>query len=205
MFERDIQDLYDERIAIFGKIKHRSLGALDVLSLTAFNVLAYAQMEGGIKDLAACTIRHTNARNMLLGEISPALLEWRSADELDRLKAAVNFKMVGNQDPFATVLARKVKIRGIHRHREMNQMNSATIKRVYRGFGISTSDIEVHASNIDELVEARNAAAHYGLPSPLAAGLLAVQLRGYLQTAEFVLTDFAIKLIPYFAMKMHKR
>jgi hypothetical protein len=205
MFESDIQDIYDERIAILGKIKHRSLGALDVLGLTAFNALAYAQMEGGIKDLSACTIRNINARNMLLGEVAPTLLEWRSADELKRLKSAVNFNMVGHQNPFATVLARKVKIRGIHRHYEMNQMNSATIKRVYRGFGINPSDLENHAASIDELVEARNTAAHYGLPSDLAASLLAVQLRGYVQTAEYVLTDFAIKLIPYFSMKMHKR
>ena len=205
MFEAEIQNLYDERVAILGKIKHRSLGGLDVLTLTALNVLTYAQMEGGIKDIAACTIRNINARHMLLGEISPALLDWRNADELDRLKSAVNFKMAGNQDPFATVLARKVKIRGIHRQREMNQMNSVTLRRVYRGFGISPSGIEIHAAAIDGLVEARNSAAHYGLPSPLANHLLEVQLRDYVKTAEFVLTDFSISLLPYFSVKMHRR
>jgi len=205
MFEDEIQNLYDERVAILGRIKSRSLGGLDVLSLTALNVLTYAQMEGGIKDLAALTIRNTNARHMPLGEISPALLEWRSADELDRFKSAVNFKMVGDPNPFAAALARKVKIRGIHRHREMNQMNSVTIKKVYRGFGISSTGIESSAAAIDGLVEARNTAAHYGLPSPSASNLLELQLRDHVKTAEFVLTDFAINLIPYFSTKMHRR
>jgi len=180
MFEDDLQNLYDDRLGILGKIKAKSLAGLDVLSLTALNVLAYAQMEGGMKDLSARVIRDINARNMLLGEISPTILEWRCTEELDRLKSAVNFKMAG-------------------------EPNSATIKRIYRGFGISSIGIETQAAAIDELVDARNLAAHYGLPGASAANLLAVQLRAHVGTAEFVLTDFTLNLISYFSTRSHRR
>jgi hypothetical protein len=205
MFENDLQNLYDDRLRILGKIKAKSLAGLDVLTLTALSVLAYAQLEGGMKDLSARVIRDINARNMLLGEISPNILEWRCDEELDRLKSAVNFKMVGESDPFFLVLKRKVRVRGIHRQQEMNQMNSATVKRVYRGFGISSIGVETRAVAIDELVDARNSGAHYGLPGASAASLLEAQLRAHVDTAEFVLTDFTVNLITYFATGKHRR
>lgn len=80
-FKDRIFEYCDTRVSTLGKIKTRSLGA-DVLTLTALKVLVYAQLEGGIKDLASCVIRDLNNRRMPLSDINPRLLQWRNAEDI---------------------------------------------------------------------------------------------------------------------------
>ena len=86
-------------MSTLGKIKARSLGA-DVLTLTALKVLVYAQLEGGIKDLASCVVRHVNNRRMSVGDINPRLLLWRNAEDIRRFKSMVTFQMIAAPSPF---------------------------------------------------------------------------------------------------------
>lgn len=204
MFETEISDHYDARVGTLSSIKRRSFGA-DVVTLAALTVLAYAQMEGGIKDLASCTIRHLNARKMHFGEIRPSLLQWRNTRELERFRSAVNFTMVAEASPFASLLSKRARIRGINRRFDMNQMSWSTIRTVYSGFGLDYADVEVRASEIDDLVTARNDVAHHGVPPNFASSVLENQLRNNVALVEDVLVDLAIKLLPYFSTKMHLR
>ena len=98
-FQDRIFNYCDTRVSTLGKIKARSLGA-DLLTLTALKVLVYAQLEGGIKDLASCVLRDLNNRRMVVGEINPRLLEWRNAEDIRQFKSMVTFEMIAAPAPF---------------------------------------------------------------------------------------------------------
>ena len=123
-FEDSIHSKYDERVGTLAKIKARSIGA-DALVLSAMNVLSYAQLEGGIKDLASYIIKEVNRRNLNLGDISPALLQWRNSEELDRYRNLLNFELIGSSDPFRPHLSRKTVVRPINRRGEFNLRGSS--------------------------------------------------------------------------------
>jgi hypothetical protein len=203
-FEDIVHHHYDVRISTLGKIKSRSLGA-DMLTLVALTVLAYAQLEGGVKDLASCVIRHVNYRNLQLGQITPQLLTWRNPDELNQFKSLITFENVAEARPFSKALERRTKIRSIDRRFELNQMGWASLKNVYGGFGLTLTEIERSAAEIDALVEARNQAAHYGIPPSTASSIIENQLRGYVTMVEAVLTDLSLQLLPFFSDRMHLR
>jgi RiboL-PSP-HEPN len=203
-FENVISSYLDARVSTLARIKTRSLGA-DTLVLSALTVLVYAQLEGGVKDISGCVIKHVNARNMELGEIAPQLLKWRNKEEIDRLKAMVDFDMIGEPSPFSTGLRRRVKVLPINRHRELNQMGSAAIKRVYEGFGLDDTFVQRSATKIDGLVGARNAAAHHGSVPMTAAVLLEGQVRENLLVVENVLFDLCIQLVTFFSNRKHLR
>ena len=133
-FEDGVNSHWDLRISTLGRIKTHSFGA-DTLTLSAMTVLAYAQLEGGVKDLAGLVIRNVNVRNMELGEIAPKLLNWRNVVEIDSLKAMVDFDMIATPSPFAARLKRRIRVRAIDRRFELNQMGWSALKRVYDGFG----------------------------------------------------------------------
>jgi hypothetical protein len=203
-FQDRIYRHFDERTATLGKIKARSLGA-DGLTLTALNVLVYAQLEGGIKDLASCVLRDINLRNMLVGDISPDILRWRNADDINRFKAMVDFAMIGATSPFASALGRRLKVRGINRRSEMNQMGWETIARIYRGLGLDQKGVARHRVKIDEIVDDRNAAAHYGALLTIGASYMEQHVRDNVFVVEDVLTDFSLQLLPFFANRKHMR
>jgi hypothetical protein len=203
-FEAGVNSHWDLRVSTLGSIKTRSLGA-DVLTLSAMTVLAYAQLEGGVKDLSAFVIRNVNARNMELGEIAPRLLRWRNSDEINHLRATVDFDMIGAPSPFASHLKRRVRIRGIDRRFEFNQMNWASLKKIYDGFGLDTGSIEHSASKIDDLVNSRNEVAHLGVFPRVAASILENQLRENVATVEAVLTDLGVQLLGFFPNRLHMR
>ena len=54
----------------------------------------YAQLEGGIKDLASCVLRDLNLRHMSVGDIKPELLQWRNPNEINRFRSMVDFNMI---------------------------------------------------------------------------------------------------------------
>jgi len=203
-FEESLQKSYDERLNTLAKIKARSLGA-DGLQLTAMTVLTYAQLEGGAKDLCAYTIRQVNLRNLQIGELAPRLLQWRNPAELDRFKSSSNFEVLTSISPFANALQRKVKIRSINRRYEFNQMSWEALKTIYRGFGLDDSSVSHRASEVDQLVEARNQAAHYGVLPTFASAMAEAQLRANVAAVEDVLTDLTIQLLSFFANRMHLR
>jgi hypothetical protein len=203
-FEDRIQDNLDARISTLGKVKIRSLGA-DSLTLAALNVLVYAQLEGGVKDLAACVLRDVNARGMALGTIKPGLLEWRNPDAIDRFRSMVNFDMVALPSPFNPILGKRIKVRGINRKFELNQMSWKAMKRVYSGLGLDYTYIEKSKAQIDDLVDYRNTAAHYGVLPPVATALLERQVRENVVIVENVLTDLSIQLLPFFSNGLHMR
>jgi len=203
-FEDFISENYDSRISTLARIKARSLGA-DTLVLSALTVLAYAQLEGGVKDASACVIKHVNARNMELGEIAPKLLAWRNQDEIARFRLMVDFDMIGTTSPFAPALKRRVKVKAINRRHELNQMSWAALKRLYDGFGLDLAFVERSAARIDELVDARNEAAHHGVMPKTAAALLENQVRQNVLTVENVLTDLSLQLLTFFSNRMHRR
>jgi hypothetical protein len=203
-YEDSIHRYYDERTGTLALIKSRSLGA-DVITLTALNVLVYAQLEGGIKGLASIVIRDPNARKLELGRIAPSILKWRNPYEVDRFKAMVNFDMITNPTPFANALTRRAEINGINRRSELNQMSWKAVQGVYRGFGLSDQNVSQFATNIDDLVETRNAAAHHGLPKKLASALMEVQLRDDVTMVGNVLTDASLQFLQYFSTKKHLR
>lgn len=203
-FEDIISSYYDSRISTLARIKARSLGS-DTLVLSALTVLAYAQLEGGVKDVSACVIKHVNARNMELGEIAPGLLKWRNQEEIARFRSMVDFDMIGAASPFATVLKRRVKVKAINRRHELNQMSWAALKSVYDGFGLDCTFVERASTKIDGLVDARNEAAHHGVMPNTAAALLEGQVRDNVLTVENVLTDLSLQLLTFFTGRMHKR
>jgi hypothetical protein len=203
-FEDVLSSYYDSRISTLARIKARSLGS-DTVVLSALTVLAYAQLEGGVKDVSACAIKHVNARNMELGEIAPGLLKWRNQEELGRFRSMVDFEMIGAAAPFASVLKRRIKIKGINRRGELNQMSWAALKKVYDGFGLDRTFVERSADRIDGLVDARNEAAHHGIMPKTAAALLEGQVRENVLTVENVLTDLTLQLLTFFKSRMHIR
>jgi len=203
-FEERIFEYCDTRVSTLGKIKARSLGA-DVLMLTALKVLVYAQLEGGIKDLASCVLRNLNSQRLAVGDINPALLQWRNAEDIGRFKSMVTFQMIGRPSPFAGALGKRLKLRGINRQSEFNQMDWTAVRKVYSGLGLDHSSAEKLKSQIAQIVEDRNNAAHYGVLPTLGKTLMEKQVRESADVVEHVLTDFSIQFLPFFTSGLHRR
>lgn len=203
-FEDRICNYFDTRVSTLGKIKARSLGA-DVLTLTALKVLVYAQLEGGIKDLASCVLRDLNNRRMLVSDINPRLLEWRNADDIGQFKSMVTFEMIAAPAPFGPALAKRLRVRGINRKSELNQMDWEAIRKVYNGLGLDHGFVEKLRARITLIVEDRNHAAHYGVLPTLGTMLMERQVRENAGIVEDVLTDFSVQLLPFFASNLHRR
>jgi hypothetical protein len=203
-FEETILDHFDLRASTLGGIKARSIGA-DALTLTALNVLVYAQLEGGIKDLATCVLRDLNRRALTLGEIKPGLLQWRNPSEINRFRAIVDFNMVTTPQPFASALGRRAKIAGINRLSELNQMRWKAVRAVYRGLGIDHRDIELLKAKIDQMVDDRNEAAHYGVLPTIGTANLEHHVRDNVRVVENVLTDLSLRILPFFSDRLHLR
>ena len=203
-FQEDVHHYWDERNGTLAKILARSIDA-DTLTLMALTVLTYAQLEGGVKDLTAIVIRHVNQRKLQIGEINPSLLEWRGEGELQRFKSKVSFDLIASPYPFKDLLKRTIKIKGINRQYELNQMSWATLNRVYVGFGLDPSHVQAHSSQIDDLVKTRNQTAHHGVTPPIARTLMETQLRSDIQMVGFVLTDLSLQLLSFFSGKLHLR
>ena len=204
IFEEKIQEHLDTRIATLGKIKFRSLGA-DSLTLTAMKVLIYAQLEGGIKDLAGCVLHHLNVRRPPFGEIKPELLQWRNPDEIKRLRSLVDFVMIAMPSPFSSTLNKRFRVNGINRRKELNQMGWDALRRVYFGLGLDHSEVEKLKSKIDEIVDDRNEAAHHGVLPSTSATQMENHVRDNVTTVETVLMDFSLQILPFFSGKMHLR
>lgn len=168
-------------------------------------VLVYAQLEGGVKELAAIVIRDVNARRLQVGELAPCLLRWRNRDDLTRFKAVVDFSSISLAFPFGNLPAKRVKIQPINRRREFNQMTWENLNEIFIGFGLDISAVQQCSSAIKDLVEARNDAAHHGAMPRLARELLEAQVRGDVILVEGILTDLALQFIPFFANRQHKR
>jgi hypothetical protein len=203
-FEERIQSHLDERTRTLGRIKSRSVGA-DSLTLTALSVLVYAQLEGGIKDLAACVLKDVNLRRLPVGDIKPDLLRWRNPDEINRFRAMVDFDMIAVPSPFAPALGRRFRVSGINRRTELNQMSWDAIRRVYSGFGLDHAEIDKLRTKIDQIVEDRNEAAHHGVLPSTAATYMEQQVREKVGVVENVLTDFCLQVLPFFANHLHMR
>jgi hypothetical protein len=203
-FEDRVHGHFDERMTTLGKIKSRSLGA-DSLTLTALNVLVYAQLQGGIKDLASCVLRDLNLRHMSAGEIKPDILKWRNPEDIGRFKAMVDFDMIANASPFASALSRRIRVRGINRRAELNQMSWEAVARIYRGLGLDPGGIEHLRTRIDEIVDDRNAAAHHGALLGVAVALMERHVRDNVFAVETVLTHFSLQVLPFFANRQHER
>jgi hypothetical protein len=203
-FEQKVHSYFDARTSTLGRIKARSMGA-DGLILTALGVLVYAQLEGGVKDLASCVLKDPSLRSLPLGEIKPQLLRWRNPTEIDRLKATLDFDNIATPLPFAAMLARRFEVKGINRRNELNQMGWEAIKSVYKGLSLDYSEIEPLRTKIDEIVDNRNEAAHHGVLKGTTATILEKQVRDNAVVVENVLTHFSLQLLPFFANRMHKR
>ena len=203
-FEKKIESLLDERTRTLGTIKTRSVGA-DSLTLTAFSVLVYAQLEGGMKDLAGCVLKDLNLRHLPVGHIKPELLQWRNPDEINRFKSMVDFDMIATPTPFALALERRLRVKGINRRNELNQMDWGAIRRIYRGLGLDYTEIDKLRTKIDEIVEDRNEAAHHGILPSTAATYMEQQVREKVGVVENVLTDFCLQVLPFFANRLHMR
>ena len=203
-FEESVHNHFDARTSILGKIKSRTLGA-DALTLTALNVLVYAQLDGGIKDLASCVLRDLNRRPLQLGEIKPEILQWRNPHEINRFKSMVDFTMIAQASPFAPALMRRLKVAAINRRTEMNQMGWDTIRRVYSGFGLDVTEIERCKTKIDQIVDDRNEAAHHGVLTDKAASYMEKHVRENVAVVEDVLTHFSLQLLPFFTNRLYVR
>ena len=203
-FPEEIQGLLDSRVETLGRIKVRSLGA-DSLTLTALNVLVYAQLEGGVKDLSARLVRRLNAYNLTFANINPKLLEWRNGKELERFRKTISFSNISSANPFAPLLAEKAKVRPINRRFEFNQMHWEELTSIYSGLGLTVAQIARSRQDISALVEMRNDAAHHGVPSKMAAKLLGELVRQHALAVGTVLTDFSLQLLVFFENKLHRR
>jgi hypothetical protein len=203
-FQDRIFNYCDTRVSTLGKIKARSLGA-DLLTLTALKVLVYAQLEGGIKDLASCVLRDLNNRRMLVGEISPRLLEWRNAEDIRQFKSVVTFEMIAAPAPFGQALNKRLRVKGINRKSELNQMDWEAVRKVYNGLGLDHRSVEKLRGQITLIVGDRNDAAHYGVLPRLGTTLMERQVRENADIVEYVLTDFSVQLLPFFASNLHRR
>lgn len=203
-FEDRICGYCDTRVSTLGKIKARSLGA-DLLTLTALKVLVYAQLEGGVKDLASCVLRDLNNRHISVGDINPGLLKWRNAEDIRQFQSMVTFEMIAAPSPFGKALTRPLKVRAINRKSELNQMDWEAIRRIYQGLGLDHGSVQKWRGQITQIVEDRNDAAHYGVLPSLGATLMESQVRVNAGIVEDVLTDFSVQLLPFFANGLHKR
>jgi hypothetical protein len=203
-FEERIQSHLDERTRTLGRIKARSIGA-DSLTLTALSVLIYAQLEGGIKDLAACVLRDLNLRHLPVGDLKPELLKWRDPDEINRFRSMVDFDMIAATSPFKDALQKRFRVSGINRRKELNQMSWEAIRRVYGGLGLNYVEIDRLKSQIDQIVEDRNQAAHHGVLPRIAATFMEQQVRDKVGVVESVLTDFCLQILPFFTSRLHLR
>lgn len=203
-FEDAIHSHFDERMRTLGRIKTRSLGA-DTLTLTALNVLVYAQLEGGVKDLASCVLRALNRHNLELGQIKPGILNWRNSDDIARFKAAIDFEQVGTATPFGTLLSKRVKIRPINRRYELNQMGWPAIRTIYRALSLDDTNITPSRATIEQLVDDRNDAAHYGNLPQTAVAPFERLVRSNAAVVELVLTDFSLQLLSFFTKRLHRR
>jgi len=163
-YEQAVHKLYDDRTSTLAGIKARSVDA-NVLTLTALRVLVYAQLEGGIKEQVALLIRQVNAYKLQLGATSPSLLKWRNNDDLSRFRNAVSFDNFALSFPFGNLAGKRVRITPLNRIREFNQMNSESLAEIYTGLGFDKAAIQPSASAVNDLVGARNDAAH-PYPSP---------------------------------------
>ena len=139
-FEEKIQNHLDDRARTLARIKTRSVGA-DTPTLTALSVLVYAQLEGGVKDLAACVIKDLNILRPNIGRIRPKLLVWRNPEEIDKFKARVDFDMIAAASPFASALAVPFQLKPINQRYELNQMDWKAIGKVYTGLGLDHAEI----------------------------------------------------------------
>ena len=203
-YEDKVQHIYDSRMGTLAKIKARSLGA-DNLVLSALNVLVYAQLEGGVKELAAFVIKSINFRNPQVGELAPCLLSWRNPEEIGHFQRAIDFYSISKEQPFRAELQRPVSLRPINRRYELNQMSWLALQGLYRGLGLSDSEVSQHSADIDSLVDERNQIAHQGIPSELASKLLENQLRASAGIVENVLTDLSLHLLNFFSENKHRR
>jgi hypothetical protein len=203
-FQDRIHSYFDSRVSTLGRIKSRSLGA-DSLTLTALNVLVYAQLEGGIKDLVSCVLRDLNIRHPPMGEIKPDIVQWRNPDEINRFKAMVDFHMIAKPAPFSAALTKRFRVRGINRRSELNQMSWDAIRRVYKGLGLDYSGVQLFGAKIDQIVNDRNEAAHHGTLPSIAATYMEQQVRDNAMVVEKVLTDFSLRILPFFEDRLHTR
>lgn len=204
IFEDKVNDHFNARVRTLGGIKTRSLGA-DGLTLLALNVLVYAQLEGGIKDLAGCVLHDINARRPPFGDIKPDLLRWRNPDEIDRLRSMVDFDMIAKPSPFSSAMGKRFRVKAINRHGELNQMGWEAIRQVYSGFGLDTSGVEKLKTKIGEIVSDRNEAAHHGVLPPTLASQMEQHVRDNVVVVENILFDFAIQILPFFTNRKHLR
>ncbi len=175
------------------------------MTLTALKVLVYAQMEGGVKDLAACLISQVNKRRMPLAEITPRILKWRNLSDLDKFRAMIDFDMLASLSPFSAALQKSARVRPINRRYELNQMDWRSLKDVYNGFGLDTANIEKVKTKIDQIMEDRNQVAHHGQIPATANALAEKHLRENAEVVENVLTDMSLQLLGYFGKGMHRR
>jgi hypothetical protein len=196
-FQERISEYCDARVSTLAKIKARSLDA-DVLTLTALKVLVYAQLEGGIKDIASCVLRDLNSRRLPVSDINPKLLEWRNSEDIRQFRSMVTFEMIAAPSPFGSALGKRLRVRGINRKNELNQMDWDAIRRVYEGLGLDHSSVEKVRGRITLILDDRNEAAHYGVLPTLGKALMEGQVRENADTVEYVLTDFSLKLLPFF-------
>jgi hypothetical protein len=203
-FDEELHAFYDARILTLAKIKTRTLGA-DALVLAALNVLVYAQMEGGVKELSSRTIKDVNRRKLPLGVLSPSLLRWRNSEDISRFKATVTFDTITDTAPFLTPLAHVVPVKGINRLAEFNQMNWISVSKIYKGLKLDLSQVELLKDGIDELVSTRNETAHRGKLPGVALHFLEKQTRGNVALVENVLTDLTLQLLSFFGKKLHLR
>ncbi|MGB8116932.1 MAG: MAE_28990/MAE_18760 family HEPN-like nuclease, partial [Candidatus Sulfotelmatobacter sp.] len=194
----------DDRARTLARIKTRSVGA-DTLTLTALSVLVYAQLEGGVKDLAACVIKDLNILRPNIGRIRPKLLVWRNPEEIDKFKARVDFDMIAAASPFASALAVPFQLKPINQRYELNQMDWKAIGKVYTGLGLDHAEINKLRTKIDEIVEDRNQAAHHGVLPATAAANMERQVREKVDVVETVLTDLCLQLLPFFSNALHAR
>ncbi len=203
-FEDRVFAYFDTRVNTLGKIKTRSLGA-DTLTLTAMKVLVYAQLEGGVKDLASCVLRDLNNRRMTVGDINPRLLQWRNPEDIRSFRSMVTFEMIAKPSPFEGALGKHLKVRGINRKTEFIQMDWDALRRVYGGLGLDHRSVEKLRGQITQIVDERNTAARYGVLPPLGSTLMEKQVRENADIVEHVLTDFSIQLLPFFENGLHRR
>jgi hypothetical protein len=202
--DQAVQQLHDERISTLARIKARSVDA-DVLTLTALRVLIYAQLEGGIKEQVALLLKLLNRFHLQIRELPPSLLKWRNPDDLNRFRAAVAFESLTEQFPFGDLPSKRVRIRPLNRTKEFNQMNSESLQCIYAGLGLRSVAIEAKWSAVDELVTARNDAAHHGLMPKNASALFEGQVRDDASMVELILTDIAVQSVTFFSSGLHRR
>ena len=203
-FEERLENLLDDRARTLARIKARSVGA-DSLTLTALSVLVYAQLEGGIKDLASCVLKDLNLLRPRIGTIKPKLLTWRNPEHIETFKKKVDFEMIAMPSPFASTLAVPFQLKPINRRYEMNQMDWRAIGAVYTGLGLNHTEIDKLRAKIDEIVEDRNQAAHHGVLPATVASDVEREVRKKVDVVENVLVDFCLQLLPFFTNRMHLR